>query len=159
MIDKINGNTMNKTEVEKMTDVNKRIDDLIEIAKAATPGPWVYDSGNRTVETTDKSPAHRKAICSTDDLFDSSQEDEIRPYGETWDDSEYIATFNPDLVLKLLKSWKEMRIALEYINQDEWPGEALPVENDDGEINYSNLIDYYGKLTSEVLDKADKVFE
>ena len=127
-----------------MTDVNKRIDELIEIAKAATPGPWVYDSGNRTIETTDKSLAHRKAICSTDDLFDSSQEDEIRPYGETWDDSEYIAKFNPVLVLKLLESWKEMRKSLNSI------------ANADGPSSWG---DVFAKEAGEALAKADKVFE
>jgi len=130
-----------------MTDVNKRIDELIEIAKKAKSGEWEIEYEDEDKDTLRGiGPISAWEFC-----FDN--------YENIKQDAKYITTFNPTFVLKLLQSWKEMRIALEYINQDEWPGEALPVENDDGEINYSNLIDYYGKLTSEVLDKADKVFE
>lgn len=129
--------------------MTKKIDELIDIAKAATPGPWVYDDGNRTVETTDKSPAHRKAICSTNDLFDFSREDEIRPYGDTWNDSEYIASFNPTLVLKLLESWMQMRKTLEDMSI---PTVALGAYD-------AMLSERYTLCAKNAIAESNKVFE
>jgi hypothetical protein len=67
-----------------MSDIKKQIDELIEIAKAATPGPWHDQSWQ-------------------EDRFYSKQE---------LADCKFSAAFDPTVAIKLLESWKYMRETL-----------------------------------------------
>ena len=78
-----------------MTDVNKRIDELIEIAKKTSPGPWKVQDFN-----------DEEAWVNG---FDFGYDCQLKKA-----DAKFIATFNPAFVLKLLQSWKQMREAMSY---------------------------------------------
>ena len=85
-----------------MTDVNKRIDELIEIAKKTSPGPWKVQDFN-----------DEEAWVNG---FDFGYDCQLKKA-----DAKFIATFNPAFVLKLLESWKEMRKSLNSIANADGP--------------------------------------
>ena len=77
----------------------QELEKLKELAKAATPGSWNYDSGNCEVETL-KERRH-VAIVSNDNI--TQHEDHLRPVD--WEcDGYYIAAANPATVLRLIEA-------------------------------------------------------
>lgn len=63
---------------------------------------------------------------------------------------EYIATFNPAFVLKLLEAWREMREALDFYKRDK----------NKNFREWTNHVEYdWGQRALSALENADKVFE
>lgn len=81
-----------------MTNPNKRIEELIEIAKAASPGPW-------------------DVVCLEDGSYFCPPFWGVRQVQKTinQDDAnhKFVEKLNPAFVLKLLESWKQMRKVLQ----------------------------------------------
>jgi hypothetical protein len=122
-----------------MINHNKRIVELIEIAKSATPGRWTYDScGDINANSVSD------AIGTT--LFYSSENV----------DAKFIATFNPALVLKLLESLKEMREGLTWIAGKSDKPYCTYYERT---LGNGQIIPATCDIANKILTKADKVFE
>lgn len=121
-----------------MTDPNKRIEELIEIAKAATAGPYHIGHIDEYIPNLMDVENHEGVIVAED--IDGKN-------------GRYLCAFNPDFVLKLLESWKELYMALEIVALRK--GFRL----DDIRIGDPSL-EWSQQATAEnALAKAEKVFE
>ncbi len=114
-----------------MTDPNKRIEELIQIAKALQRDFHVNQP--------------RFLLCHVDvNQVNPRYPTEISP-----DERNFLKTFNKEFVLKLLESWNEMRDALKH----------YAANGKEGVILSGVTIVSSGEIAVEALAKADKVFE
>ena len=77
-----------------------KLEDLIKICDAATPGPWKYDWGNHQVESRN-SDYNRWPICDLSTQTDLMGFDNIAINYHS--NGEFIAQFNPTVVAALVR--------------------------------------------------------
>jgi len=83
--------------------MKNKIEELIAVAKKATPGPWAFDKQLKEIF----SDVNGRVFIANARLTDTKDLIQKR------NDGIYIATFHPAFVLKLLESWLEMRSCLQ----------------------------------------------
>lgn len=139
-----------------MSDVETKIKELIEIAKAATPGPYHIGHIDEYIPNIMDVENHECVIVAED--IDGKN-------------ARYLCAFHPAFVLKLIESWSEMHTALEFYGDKKvwhWSHAGFKTMhlNCDTDLEKMNPlrqptteIEIAGRRAREALAKADKVFE
>jgi hypothetical protein len=102
------------------------LEELKEIASAATPGPWHHDSGNGQVETEEWRIEIVNAVSNSDRQRDITYRFEdsvlfkeaydIIAKHDVYNDMDHIAAFNPTVALALIERIENLESALHHLD-------------------------------------------